>query len=571
MKRAAGLAVVLACAWASTGSADDFQVTTGGSIAVALAGATAGDRILVQQGTYNETLDLKNGVEIRGGYDAGFSEDDRDPDVFITTVMGTGTGPVITSGATVTSSASVDGLTITGGGAPGAVVITGGGPVFRDNRITGNHTDGIAGGVWITSNSTTRFEDNLIDDNSCGGSGGGLRTERSDVVLVGNTFDGNTAINGGGGAYLFLGSAECSLNTFTGCTAGEGGGGGLLLQNVLSGTLFRNTFTDSEARYGGGLMIRDFTVVTVRENTFTDNRAIGPQFALGGGGCVYYRCEVLFDNNAFEGCSSDFNGGGLYAVDSEVDVTGVSAILEPSFARFVDCTAVNFGGGMHLRRIIGDVLDVRMMNCGAGIMGGGAAFETSALTVAECFVEGCSAFDGGGLAFYTTLASGAPTSLILHCTIFGCSAASPTGAGGVLHSASGSNSLLYTMSACIVSHCPTGVCFNCTDPAGGNGGRPNIRCSTAFNATATPLANGSQCEAAFAVGQNRAGDPLYCAGAGLPELRDCSPDVNGLETPACTINTIPGRTNRGVTDNTCPCNLTTIEASTWGMIKAKYR
>jgi hypothetical protein len=133
-------------------------------------------------------------------------------------------------------------------------------------------------------------------------------------------------------------------------------------------------------------MIRDNTTVTVRRNTFMNNRAVGPQFALGGGACVYFHCTVTFDDNVFDGCVSQFNGGGLYAVDSVINITGNDATDNPSSAWFLNCTATNFGGGMHLRRCTGTISRLRISSCGAGSFGGGAMYETCGLTISESFV-----------------------------------------------------------------------------------------------------------------------------------------------------------------------------------------
>ena len=152
----------------------DRQVPTGGSISATLAAAVSGDRVLVEGGTYLEHVTLKNNVQLRGGYDASFSEGTRDPAVNRTIIDGSGTGPAITSGAGIGSGAIVDGFVLSGGGgSPGAgILVTGGSPVFSHNEISGNPRAGIAGGAYVTSGSTARFDSNVFRNNSSAGSGG---------------------------------------------------------------------------------------------------------------------------------------------------------------------------------------------------------------------------------------------------------------------------------------------------------------------------------------------------------------------------------------------------------------
>ena len=68
---------------------------------------------------------------------------------------------------------------------------------------------------------------------------------------------------------------------------------------------------------------------------------------------------------------------------------------------------------------------------------------------------------------------------------------------------------------------------------------------------------------------NRIGDPLYCnAGLGDFALQQCSPEDNASCFPAAT----PGTDDRGVPNpSQSPSAIISVEASSWGQIKALYR
>ena len=102
--------------FASNVLAADFTVAPGQSISGAIAGASSGDRVLVQAGTYLENVVLADGVQVLGGYDGTFSDANRNPGTNVTTIDGLLAGPAVSADGTVSSSASLDGFVITGGG-----------------------------------------------------------------------------------------------------------------------------------------------------------------------------------------------------------------------------------------------------------------------------------------------------------------------------------------------------------------------------------------------------------------------------------------------------------------------
>jgi hypothetical protein len=105
--------------------------------------------------------------------------------------------------------------------------------------------------------------------------------------------------------------------------------------------------------------------------------------------------------------------------------------------------------------------------------------------------------------------------------------------------------------------------------------RATIGCSTFHVDPANPIhpdeiIGGLRCQESFTADEsNRIGDPLHCnAGVGDFALQLCSPDVDASCSPAGK----PGADDRGVPyAGQCACSLVSLQASSWGKIKAYYR
>jgi parallel beta-helix repeat protein len=133
------------------------------TIQQAVDNATADDTINVAAGTYNETITLKDGVEILG---AGAD---------VTTIDGGGSGRVVT-GYNVSSTTKLDGFTITNGNATG---------------------DG--GGIYLSNNSSPTISNCVFEGNSAANYGGGMfNSQHSSPTVTNCVFQGNSGGYGGG-------------------------------------------------------------------------------------------------------------------------------------------------------------------------------------------------------------------------------------------------------------------------------------------------------------------------------------------------------------------------------------
>jgi predicted outer membrane repeat protein len=607
--RLASIASVILAAALAPASAADLWVSPFGThttISAALADATFGDRIKVETGTYFEHINLVDGVELRGGYAPGdTSEANRNLFANVTTIHGSTTGPPISSGPTVGESSIVDGFAIRGGGgSPGAaILVTGGAPVFRNNDISENRFPGIAGGAYVREGSNAAFENNVFNRNASSGSGGAIRVEQSTVRISGNYFYGNSAPNSGGAIYVSEGVIDCSLNTFRRSNSGDGGGGAIYMQRApAGGSINGNNFEICRASRGGAIMVRDDTFIDIVNNKFegcTAHRSAGEPGA-GGAIAAFQFSQVLMQSNRISDCSADLQGGGVYAFNCTLEILGENATAAVSAALFDNCSA-NRGGAIYVKDCFGGTIaDVRISNCRATSAsvdsvafhrpgkGGGIFLDASEFTVAENIIEGCTAQDGAGICIFASPGP-TPVSFIQNNTFHGCrNTNSVDGSPGTILHQGPTPTQIAIIAGNIVSETLEGSCLRCRKSGSlGQASRPILDCSSFHNAagnTAAVIAadtqiTGTQCQSAFRGGlQNYASDggpggtfdyngPTYCDTSTYRQ-RQCS---SNQDLGSSCANALPSRSNRGVTDLTCGCLLVSLQESSWGQIKAKYR
>ena len=549
-------------------AADCFRFLT---IQEAMAAAANGDSILVASAVYAESVTLKSGVALLGGYDASFTS--SDPPANPTTISGGGLDPAIFSPPGMSSTTTVSGFILTqGGGTPGAgVVIQGGAPVFRENEIRDSVLNGIAGGMYIYGSSTATIDDNIVAGNSTPGSGGGIRIDFSSPSITRNVIEDNSALHSGGGIHVVGGNPTITDNILRDNHAGDGGGGGLHLQKVsLSNAITGNDFIENDAIYGGGVVVKDECILSLTNNDFSGNTAR----QWGGGISVMGDSEVTLTSNRFTNCVAEAShGGGVYALDSDVECIGVNPTSSSPDASFVGCTAELDGGGFYAMNCQGTITGIRAQDCQAFSTGGGIFVVQSFFTLTKNLVVDCTAFDAGGVGISNTR-SPLRQSMFHSNTIYGCTGlGGPTSGGGM--TVFGIPGNVASITGNLISHIRQGTALQCTAPDSMQTTRPTIACSTFHIDPTNPIdpdeaLGGLGCQESFATDEsNRIGDPLFCnAGGGNFALQDCSPDVGTSCFPAGE----PGVDDRGVPyAGHCPCGIFSIEAASWGQIKAFYR
>lgn len=213
--------------------------------------------VLVAKGTYyiygsewTDTVQLKPGVHLLGGFDGTEkSPDERDWKANATILDG-GDGPDggrrVSTVVTGSDNSAIDGFTVKSGSAWNK----GGGMYnYRSSPIVANcvfeqnsaSSCGGGGGMYNYHSSPVVtncvFKENRIADDGCGGRGGGMLNESSSPEVINCVFSNNGVENGaGGGMYNAASSPKVTNCTFFGNFADEGGG----MHNVGSSPVVTN-------------------------------------------------------------------------------------------------------------------------------------------------------------------------------------------------------------------------------------------------------------------------------------------------------------------------------------------
>lgn len=193
-------AALLATMLPGAGLADTVPVPLGQSIQDAIDNATAGDRIELEIGTYDEDITFGGkAVHVVG---AGPGN---------TVIRGTGTGPVVTFDSGEGPDSILDSVTVTGGAATrgGGVLIQTSSPTVIRCWITENSASAQGSGVFVGGDASPRIFNNLITYNVHTGSGDPHAIEVIDATpaVVNNTIvrnDSNGLITRGTAAPLVL-------------------------------------------------------------------------------------------------------------------------------------------------------------------------------------------------------------------------------------------------------------------------------------------------------------------------------------------------------------------------------
>lgn len=150
----------------------------------------------------------------------------------------------------------------------------------------------------------------------------------------------------GGGIYV-LGTLHMSGGTILDCTANAGGGVYIYAGSfVMTGGTIQNCRASGTMNvYGGGVQISGGGSFRMDGGSIVNcsvSHASEPDvLSFGGGGVSAYQGTFAMNDGLISGCSSDFNGGGIYVSDQTVAVTLSGGIIE-------NCRAAVNGGGIYL-------------------------------------------------------------------------------------------------------------------------------------------------------------------------------------------------------------------------------
>jgi len=264
-----------------------------------------GDTVLVEQGTYFESIYLGDKeITLRGrlGAESTIIDGSKRMD------------SVVTIGPGATRKTVVSDFTITGGTGSaryptrpgGGIFVDTGSPVIENNHVIGNTVEGLSfgGGIYIGDERLTLastyplVRNNTIEDNVAR-LGGGIAITWGSAAVRDNAIIQNQAETDGGGVFVWGDIDRVSItgNEFTENTAGDHGGG-----------------IASWNDYSDGL-----GYVEILFNLFVRNVAMGSDYGetgTGGGIHIWGRQGLVRNNTiVFNRSATDCEGGGLSVID----------------------------------------------------------------------------------------------------------------------------------------------------------------------------------------------------------------------------------------------------------------
>lgn len=509
---------------------DDFA-----DIRQALAVAVAGDEIWVSGvgSPYVEasTLILSDGVNVRGGYDALFTN--QDPARTRIELAADSTGSVIDASA------------------------LGPGTLFTHFTI-GPSAKPV---TWTTVN------------------GGGMFIGAGSPTLSDCVFENNVSRDAGGAVQIGVGSSAILQNcefrdNETGLVAGGGRGGAIAVASGSDGVLidhcrFERNWSDrlaaTTSAAGGAVFTR--SGIRLERCTFRDN------FSGFNGGALYVRDGDLRGwGNLFYADSSGRDGGAIYHENG--DGAHTATLIE-------DCVAgVNTpgnGGGIYFQNGTNRFRDGFVRRCSAlngtgfasGVGGAFYFFEpayTSAVSGSE--IAGNRAQVGGGIGIQGTLMSTFSDVSISGNTIVGNFSAIADSArcgGGGVHIF---DDFVGEIVNNIIAEQEDGCGISCE----GLLSSPNIRFNCVWNPAPGDPEYGENCVDRTNINGNIRASPIFCClVSGCVPVGAVGPDLQlGVGSPC--LGTGEGGVDMGAYAGLSGCMTpVSLEDKTWGAIKALYR
>ena len=384
-------------------------VNPGDSIQAAISNAVAGDTILINAGTYTESLTLNKAISLTG--------------VASNTVIlhAIASQRVLTvTGSTINNSVVISGLTFTGGDMPGPGVYPancGGGveltgsaqPLLANVIVTGN-TAGAGGGLCAVFPSALSLAGSQVLSNTAANDWGGGIYSSYPATLSGVWLQGNQCLGAGcfgGGVATSLALTLTNTTLISNTSQGDGGGARSQAEMVVSGGLVAGNVCAEAGCAGGGLASN--TTLSLTGTQFISNTAGGAAGGLLASGAATVSGALFQDNSCTQ---NPCDGGGLFA----------GSALTMNSSQVLSNSALRFGGGVRVdgAATVNTVVFQNNACTQAGCQGGGLWAVGPLSATATQFTSNTSTSSGGALYDFGagTLSGGAFQNN--QCTQSGC-------------------------------------------------------------------------------------------------------------------------------------------------------
>ncbi len=280
----------------------------GTALQAAINAASSGDELKVQAGTYIGNFTMKEGVQVSGGWNAGFTAQTD----YATILDANASGRVVNQAAafstlTVWSNLTIQNGNVSGNGGGAWLNVKG---QLKHCKITNNTSTGYGAGVGNDATGSVLVDDCIISSNT-GAAGGGVRLKGT---IQNSVIENNRSSAAGGGVVMLGGAAmyNCIIRNNS-VTNNQNHGGVRILNNNVC-TMANCLIYGNTATICGGVSVEGaihyiYNNTIVNNNQTTTNETEAPSCGVR---CLV-NANAVFANNIIWG-----NKTGGVAQDNQI-------------------------------------------------------------------------------------------------------------------------------------------------------------------------------------------------------------------------------------------------------------